>query len=175
MDLGRRRTLFVGAVGVTAAAAGAIAGLAWIRRDSASAALQAAEFTDLQGRTHHLAEWKGKILVCNFWATWCEPCRNEIPMLDALSREMSVNGVEVVGIAVDYAAKVRKFAIDYKITYPILVAGPAGIDLMRAVGNQSGGLPYTAFLDREGRIVGRRLGALDKVELQKWLGKMLKS
>jgi thiol-disulfide isomerase/thioredoxin len=173
MMLARRRALIFGAVGVAAAAAGAVVGLGLVRRNSANAALQAAEFTDLQGRAHRLGEWKGKILVCNFWATWCEPCRNEIPMLVALSREMAPKNVVFVGIALDYAAKVRDFAMDYKITYPILLAGPGGIDLMRAVGNQSGGLPYTAFLDREGRVVGRKLGALNKTDLQERLGEML--
>jgi thiol-disulfide isomerase/thioredoxin len=173
MMLARRRALILGAVGVAAAAAGAGVGFGLVQRDSANAALQAAEFTDLQGRTHHLAEWKGKILVCNFWATWCEPCRNEIPMLVALSGEMAPKNVVFVGIAVDHAAKVREFAKDYKITYPMLVAGPGGIELMRAIGNQSGGLPYTAFLDREGRVVGRKLGALNKADLQERLGEML--
>ena len=114
-------------------------------------------------------------MVCNFWATWCPPCREEIPMLIALSKKMEPKGVEVVGIAVDYAAKVRDFVKDYKVTYPVLVAGPDGLDLMRAAGNEVGGLPYTAFLDRQGKIVHEKLGALSQAEVDGQLGRMLRS
>jgi thiol-disulfide isomerase/thioredoxin len=175
MALGRRKALIVGSVGVAAAAAGALTALGLLWSDSGSAALQAAEFTDLAGKKRRLAEWKGKIIVCNFWATWCQPCRQEIPMLIAISRQMEAKGVEVVGIAIDHAAKVTDFARDYKITYPLLIAGPDGLDLMRATGNQVGGLPYTAFLDRKGKIVSRRLGALKESEVHQRLADMLRS
>lgn len=96
-------------------------------------------------------------------------------MLIALSRKMEPKGVEVVGIAVDFAAKVRDFVRDYKVTYPVLVAGPDGLDLMRAAGNEVGGLPYTAFLDRQGKIVHEKLGALSQAEVKAQLAKMLRS
>ena len=176
MAFGRRRALIAGAVGVAAAATGALVALGLQRSsDRSSAALQAAKFLDLEGRTRQLGEWKGKIVVCNFWATWCPPCREEIPMLIALSKKMEPKGVEVVGIAVDYAAKVRDFVKDYKVTYPVLVAGPDGLDLMRAAGNEVGGLPYTAFLDRQGKIVHEKLGALSQSEVEGQLGRMLRS
>ncbi|MBF6570886.1 MAG: TlpA family protein disulfide reductase [Candidatus Binataceae bacterium] len=175
MALGRRRALLIGAVGVAAAAAGALAGLGLRRSANGSAALQAAEFTDLKGRTRRLAEWKGKVVLCNFWATWCSPCREEIPMLVALSREMASKEVQVVGIALDSTPKVGEFARDYKVSYPLLLAGPDGIDLMRAVGNQVGGLPYTVFLDRQGRIVNRKLGALKEAEVRGRLAEMLRA
>jgi len=175
MALGRRKALILGTVGVAAAAAGALTALGLLRSDGGSAALQAAEFTDLEGRTRQLAEWKGRVVVCNFWATWCPPCREEIPMLVALNSRMEPKGVQVVGIAVDFAAKVASFARDYKITYPILIAGPDGIDLMREAGNQVGGLPYTAFLDHKGKIVGTKLGALKESEVNERLAEMLRS
>lgn len=96
-------------------------------------------------------------------------------MLISISRQMEAKGVEVVGIAIDHAAKVTDFARDYKITYPLLIAGPDGLDLMRATGNQVGGLPYTAFLDRKGKIVSRRLGALKESEVHQRLADMLRS
>lgn len=175
MTLGRRKALIIGAVGVAATAAGALAALGLLRSEDAGAALRAAQFTDLEGKTRRLAEWRGKVVVCNFWATWCPPCREEIPMLVALSKEMAPNGVEIVGIALDYAVKVEEFARDYKVTYPLLIAGPDGIDLMRATGNQLGGLPYTAFLDRRGRIVHRKLGALKEIQVRDWLAQMLRA
>ena len=175
MARGRRRVLIAGAVGVAAATVGALTGLGLSRSDRGGAALMAAELSDLAGRRRKLSEWKGKIIVCNFWATWCQPCREEIPMLMALNTQMASKGVQVVGIAVDYASKVSAFAQDYKITYPILVAGPAGLDLMRASGNQVGGLPYTAFVDREGKIASTKLGALKESETRQQLAQMLRS
>lgn len=176
MAFGRRKALIAGAVGVAAAATGALVALGLRRSmDRSSAALQAAKFSDLQGQTRRLAEWKGRIVVCNFWATWCPPCREEIPMLVALSKKMEPKGVEVVGIAIDFAAKVRDFVKDYGITYPVLLAGPHGLDLMRAAGNEVGGLPYTAFLDRNGKIVHEKLGALSQTEAEGQLAKMLRS
>jgi peroxiredoxin len=88
---------------------------------------------------------------------------------------MVSKGVQTVGIALDSAAKVRQFAIDYKVTYPLLIAGPDGIDLMRASGNQVGGLPYTALLDRRGRITHRKLGALNERQTRAWLVEMLQA
>ena len=96
-------------------------------------------------------------------------------MLVALSNEMSANGVEVVGIALDLAAKVAHFAVDYKVTYPLLIAGPDGINLMRAAGNRVGGLPYTVFLDRRGVIAHRVLGALKQPEVRSRLAEMLRA
>lgn len=165
----------LGAVGVAATAAGALAGLALLRFEDARNALQAVEFTDLEGRTRRLDEWRGKVVLCNFWATWCPPCRQEIPMLIVLSKEMAPKGVEIVGIAIDSAAKVAEFAKEYKVSYPLLIAGPNGIDLMRAAGNRVGGLPYTAFLDRRGKIAYRKLGALKEVEVRGRLADMLRA
>lgn len=175
MAFGRRKALIAGAVGVAAAAIGALVGLGLRRSsDRSSAALQAASFKDLDGRARRLREWKGKLLVCNFWATWCQPCREEIPMLVALSKEMAPKGVEIVGIAIDQGAKVRDFVTDYKVTYPVLLAGSDGLDIMRAAGNEVGGLPFTAFLDREGKIVHEKLGALNRSEVEGQLARMLR-
>jgi thiol-disulfide isomerase/thioredoxin len=175
MTHGRRKALIIGAVAVAAGAAGALAALGLLRPEDAGAALQAAKLTDLEGKTRRILEWRGKVVICNFWATWCPPCREEIPMLVALSKEMAPKGVEIVGIALDSAAKVQQFARDYKVTYPLLIAGPNGIDLMRASGNPVGGLPYTAFLDRRGRIVHRKLGALKEPQTRGWLAEMLRA
>jgi thiol-disulfide isomerase/thioredoxin len=124
---------------------------------------------------HGVDEWRGKVLVCNFWATWCPPCREEIPLLVSQRDALASKGLEVVGIAVDSAPKVAEFAKTAKISYPILVAEASGIGLMRELGNRSGALPYTVFLDRDGTIVARKLGALHRPELERILQKLLRA
>jgi thiol-disulfide isomerase/thioredoxin len=176
MALRRREALILGGVAVAAAAAGFLAGpLLLDRRRASSSALAAASFTDLQGTPRQLAEWRGRILVLNFWATWCPPCREEIPMLMAMRDKYASNGVEIVGIAIDLAAKVMEYAISMKISYTILIAGADGLDLVRKLGNSAGGLPYTVFADRKGEVWKSKLGALTQQELEALLGEMLKS
>lgn len=127
-----------------------------------------AQVTDLAGKKRNLNEWQGRILVLNFWATWCEPCREEIPAFMKVRDKMLRSGVEFVGIAIDQAAKVAQFAKAIGVNYPLLLAGGDGLDLMRKLGNPSGGLPFTIVFDREGSITFRNLGALSgpKIEAQ---------
>jgi thiol-disulfide isomerase/thioredoxin len=104
--------------------------------------------------------------VVNFWATWCEPCRAEVPALVRLRTEYASNGLEVVGIAVDSAAKVRDFAAEYRISYPLVIGGFETVDLSRRLGNKLGALPFTVVLDRSGRLVYTHLGAVSETELR---------
>jgi thiol-disulfide isomerase/thioredoxin len=171
MAPGRRELLILGGAGLAAAAAGFLVGplLLHLGGDGDDKALAAATFSDLEGRPRNLAEWRGKVLVCNFWATWCAPCREEIPLLVAARQKYGVGGVEIVGIAIDNGAKVREFAATFRISYPVLLAEANGLDLMRRLGNQGGGLPYTVIADRKGRVVHRKLGALKEAELDSLL------
>ena len=127
--------------------------------------LRAARFVDLGGRARHLSEWTGKLLVVNFWATWCAPCLEEIPLLMAARKSHARIGVEIVGIAIDMVSKVREFAAKLSIDYTVLLAGADGLELMRSLGNRSGGLPFTVFLDRSGTPVRTKLGVLRQTEL----------
>ena len=167
MKVGRRQALLLGAAGIAAAAAGFLVGPALLRLGSGGdgEALRAASFADLDGKMRRLDEWRGRVLVCNFWATWCAPCREEIPLLLEMRRKYGPGGVEIVGIAIDDAAKVRQFSASFSISYPILLAETDGLDLMRRLGNSGGGLPYTVIVDREGTLVHRKLGALKQPEL----------
>ena len=160
--------LILGGAGLAAAAAGFLVGPALLKLggDKESEALRAASFADLEGRQRRLTEWNGKVLVCNFWATWCAPCREEIPLLVASRQKYGPSGVEIVGIAVDNAVKVREFSATFKISYPVLLAEAEGLDLMRRVGNTGGGLPYTVITDRQGKLLHRKLGALKQDELE---------
>lgn len=171
MASARRELLILAAAGLAAGATGFLAGPALLRitGDGDGKALWSASFADLQGRVRRMAEWEGRVLVCNFWATWCAPCREEIPLLMAVREKYAPLGVEIIGIAVDNAAKVVEFAASFKITYPILVAETNGLDLIRQLGNKGGGLPYTVVSDRKGNLVHRKLGALKEAEVEGFL------
>jgi thiol-disulfide isomerase/thioredoxin len=171
MPLRRREVIAAGAVAAVATATGIALGP---RLDAASdsRALLATNFSDLSGRSRGLSEWKGKALVVNFWATWCAPCREEIPMLLELRAKYAHKGIEIIGIAIDQAAKVRQFSQDMKIVYPILVADHTALDLVRSLGNAPGGLPFTVVLDARGKLKHRKLGLLKQPELENWLGRV---
>lgn len=184
MKPGRRETLILGAAGLAAAAAGFLVGPAVLRSTDSTGpgeganigdpVLRAMTLLDLAGQSRRLGEWQGQVLVCNFWATWCAPCREEIPLLMAARLKYRPAGVEVVGIAVDNAAKVRDFSASLNISYPVLLAEAAGLDMMRRLGNSVGGLPYTVVTDRQGNVVQRKLGALKQGELERILDPLTK-
>ena len=167
MRLGRRQLLALGGVGALAAAAGALVGALGIQSANGAAALLAYSFRDLEGRTTRLRDWPMPLLLCNFWATWCAPCREEIPLLVAARRQYAVNGLEVAGIGIDQPAKLQSFAKDFEVDYPILVAGADSGDLMRDLGNRAAALPYSVLLDRRRRITYTKLGIWSQVELQR--------
>lgn len=127
--------------------------------------LMAAAFPDLQGRSRSLAEWRGSVLVVNFWATWCPPCLKEIPDFIRMQEKLRAKGVQFVGIAADQPDKVRLFASKYRMNYPVLLADMAVIEIARQAGNQAGGLPFTVILDREGKWVSSESGVLDEKRL----------
>jgi thiol-disulfide isomerase/thioredoxin len=120
---------------------------------------------DSAGRPHSLSQWTGTAVVVNFWATWCAPCREEMPILSKINQEYAGKGLQIVGIAVDSAANVRKFEDETKIGYPLVVGGIDIIDLARKLGNKAGALPYTVVLDLDGRIAGQHLGAISEAQL----------
>jgi thiol-disulfide isomerase/thioredoxin len=174
MEPARRRALALAGIGAAAAVAGGVAGALFVQSGSGAARLLATPFPDLSGKPRRLLEWQGRVLLCNFWATWCAPCREEIPLLIAAKQQYALAGFEVVGIGVDHATKIQEFAAKFAVPYPMLIAGPEALEIMRETGNKAGGLPYSVVLDRAGRIVARRLGAYEKVELDRalapWLG-----
>jgi thiol-disulfide isomerase/thioredoxin len=98
---------------------------------------------DLDGKEQALGQWKGKVLIVNFWATWCVPCREEMPEFVKLQKEFGDRGVQFVGIAVDDPAKVRQFAAELGLNYPALIGGYGAIELSKSLGNRVGALPYT--------------------------------
>ncbi len=115
---------------------------------------------DRDGRMRSIAEWDGKSLVINFWATWCAPCRREIPMLNALHAARARQNVEVIGIAVDFRERVLEYVGEVAIDYPLLIGEQDGLDALAQFGIDSAGFPLTIFTDNQGRIVTAHLGEL---------------
>lgn len=169
MTISRRDALLIGAAGAVAAAAGAVAGALALQSRSGAAQLLAARYPDMDGRVRRLLDWRGSVLLCNFWATWCAPCREEVPILVAAKQQWASHGFEVVGIGIDSADKIREFSKTYRVNYPVLVADGSALELLRKLGNQAGGLPYSVILDRTGSITQRHLGALKAADLSRVL------
>jgi thiol-disulfide isomerase/thioredoxin len=132
-----------------------------------------ASLADLAGHMQPLAQWRGKILVVNFWATWCAPCREEIPALIEVQEELATKGAQIVGIAIDQPDKVRPYAAEMRINYPILVGELDAMELTRAAGNAVGGLPFTVIVDRRGDIAGTVSGRVTAEKLRAMLGPLL--
>lgn len=173
MSPGRRDALILVGVAAGAAAVGGVVGALVLQSGSGAANLLASRFADLSGQPRRLVEWRGKALLVNFWATWCAPCREEIPLLDAAQQQFSTRGLQVVGIAIDNAVNVREYAASVKMDYPVLLADSSAVELMRSLGNTSGGLPFTVLLDRSGRLADRRLGPYSATELRAAVGALL--
>lgn len=133
---------------------------------AALAALQQARYPDPQGRPQALAQWSGKLRVVNFWASWCAPCREEMPDFDDLARQYHSQGVAFIGIAVDTLGNVQAFLQKHPVGYPILVGDGGAHGLARALGNTSGALPYTLVLDAGDRVVMQHLGRLPRATLE---------
>lgn len=171
--MSRRTGLIVLATGALAAGLGVAVN--WWRTEpapvaaGATAALFAATFPDADGRLQPLAQWRARPLVVNFWATWCPPCVEEMPDLQQVRNAYVDRGVEVIGIGIDNAARIAEFRDRHRITLPLLVAGAGGSELNRALGNGSGGLPYTVLIGADGSIRERHLGQVKSEQLRRWL------
>ena len=140
-------------------------GLGFKVADGASERLMLATFSDPSGKPQTLSLWRGKVLVVNFWATWCTPCREEIPELMKLQRKYASNGVQFVGIAIDNVAKVRNYSNEMHIDYVLLIGGIETLGMSRDLGNSAGVLPFTVVLDRAGKVAYAHAGALTEASL----------
>lgn len=137
--------------------------------------LQATRLPDASGKPQALADWKGKVLVVNFWATWCPPCRKEMPAFSRIHAKMADKGVQFVGIGIDSPSAIKEFALQTPVSYPLLIGGSEGLELIRTLGNPTGALPYTIVLGRDGQPALSRLGMIEEAELEKLLTPLLGS
>lgn len=167
----RRRWLLWG-VGAVAALGGA--GLAiWRMRpapvhEGAPDALWSAQFEDPTGRALSMEALRGRPLLLNFWATWCPPCVEELPLLNAFYGEHRAKGWQVLGLAIDQPSNVRKFLERMPLDFPVMLGGLGGTDLARGLGNEKGGLPFTVLFGADGSILKRKMGQLTAQDLQSW-------
>ena len=167
----RRRLLYAGVAG--AAALGG-AGLAWWKfqphamESGVEQALWSMEFERPEGGVVSLQSMAGKPLLLNFWATWCPPCVDELPMLNDFYRQQSPAGWQVLGLAIDQPSAVRKFLQRIPLEFPVGLAGLGGTDLGRSLGNLTGGLPFTVVLGASGRVLHRKMGQVTPQDLKEW-------
>jgi peroxiredoxin len=134
--------------------------------DTAVAALMQISMRDSAGKQRKMSEWQGKVLVLNFWATWCPPCVSEMPELVALQNDFVSKNVQVVGIGIDSPSNIREFSEKHQITYPLLLGGLEGTELSKQFGNQSGGLPFTLLIGADGSVRKSYMGRLDMEQVR---------
>lgn len=128
---------------------------------------------DMDGKRHALEDYRGKVVLINFWATWCPPCRREIPLLVDIQREFAARNVQVIGIAIDETEAVTEFAARIPFNFPVLVGQQEAVDLANAYLPDFIGLPFTAFADRDGRLVHVHTGELHREQIEAILGSLL--
>lgn len=171
-DPARRRGLYL-AVGGAAALAGV--GLGWVMQPQHAPsepppALWGLSFQSPDAAPIAMQAFLGKPLLLNFWATWCPPCVEELPLLDRFYTENKAKGWQVLAIAVDQSSAVKPFLQRMPLQFPIAMAGMGGVDLSKTLGNLSGALPFTVVLGSEGRVLHRKMGRVTPDDLRSWSG-----
>lgn len=131
--------------------------------------LGSTQFADTANQSRTLDGFKGKVIVVNFWATWCPPCREEMPAFSRLQETLASRGVQFVGIGIDSPSAIREFAHQAPVSYPLLMGGSAGMELMRELGNPNAALPFTIVLGRDGQPAFSHLGMLTESVLEERL------
>ena len=129
--------------------------------------------TDLNGKTQNLAQWRGKVLIVNYWATWCHPCREEMPGFSRLQDKYRDKGIQFVGISIDTVDKIIEFQKTTPVNYPLLIGDISIMESSAKLGNTRQALPFTAVFDREGRLSATKLGRLSEPELEGQLKELI--
>jgi thiol-disulfide isomerase/thioredoxin len=172
----QRRRLLGAGVAVSAAVAGA--GLAWRHRQTTGSpppndplaviGFWALKFDTPAGKSLDMSAFKGRLLLVNFWATWCPPCVQELPLLNRFYAENSKNGWQVLGVAVDQPDAVNRFLAQMPLGFSVALAGMAGVGLSKSLGNLSGGLPFTVVIGSDGAVLHRKMGQVSLADLSAW-------
>lgn len=128
---------------------------------------------DLKGQAQSLGQWRGKVLIVNYWATWCHPCREEMPGFSRLQDKYRDKGVQFVGISIDTADKIIEFQKLTPVSYPLLIGDIGVMENSAKLGNARQALPFTAVFDQQGRLVATKLGRLAEPELERQLKELI--
>ena len=162
-----RRNVLIGAAGVCAGAAGIWASLRGFEAaDRADLKpLWAAQFRDIDGNAVAMASLRGQPLIVNFWATWCGPCKEEMPDFQRFTQGPGGKKAKIVGIGIDSAANMQAFAKQLGISYLLLEGGAGGLDILTAAGDKPRALPFTVVTNTGGEAIFRKIGKLDHAEL----------
>jgi thiol-disulfide isomerase/thioredoxin len=173
--LSRRHWILAG-LGVTAGLAGAM--VAWQKfqphavMDEAIQNFWSQEFEKPEGGTLFMKALQGKPLLINFWATWCPPCIEELPLIDAFFNQNKSKSFQVVGLAVDQPSMVRRYLSQRPLSFPVGLAGFNGTELGKTLGNSQSVLPFSVIFDAKGRLLAQKAGKLDQSDLEAWLKKV---
>jgi thiol-disulfide isomerase/thioredoxin len=156
--------LLSGLIAIVFAATGVYFGNSHVQaatpQNGAVQSLFATSLPDLQNKDQALGQWKGKVLLVNFWATWCHPCVQEMPELSDLQAKGKIKNLQVIGIGIDSASNIQEFNAKYKISYPLYVGGTGGSELLRKMGDPAGGLPFSLLIGPDGEVKKTYLGGL---------------
>lgn len=175
--MNRRQWMMIGGISVLALAAG-IFSSHWILQtglasDPSIKAFFANPWQTPDGKSANTDDWRGKVLVVNFWASWCPPCVEEMPTLDKIAQEYVSKNVLIVGIGIDSPSNIRQFLEKTPVSYPIMIGGLDGSALAKQMGNAQGALPYTVIINAKGKSVFTKLGKISEEELKKAINSAL--
>ncbi len=175
--MNRRQWIIISVISLLALLAG-IFSSQWIGKtgmasDPSIKAFFANSWQTPDGKAAYSENWRGKVLVVNFWASWCPPCVEEMPALDKIQQEYASKNVLIVGIGIDSPSNVRDFLKNTPISYPIVMGGLEGSNLSRQMGNTQGALPYTLIINSKGKAVFTKLGKINEEELRNALNSVI--
>ena len=169
--MNRRQWISIAGISLVALLAGVLTSQ-WIYKtglasDPAIKAFFANPWQTADGKPVDTTQWQGKVLVVNFWASWCPPCVEEMPTLDKLQAEFKSQNVLFVGIGIDSPSNIRQFLEMTPVSYPIVIGGLEGSNLSKQMGNSQGALPYTIIINSQGKSTSSKLGKISEEELRK--------
>ena len=151
------------------------AGVAWWRLspqaadDGRTQAFWQLSFDQPDGAPLNMQDFKGKPLLLNFWATWCPPCIEELPLLESIWRQKSQNNLQILGLAIDQPSSVRRFLAQNQLSFPMGLAGLTGTELGRSLGNTASALPFSVLFNARGQVIAQKMGKLEAVDLSEWM------
>jgi thiol-disulfide isomerase/thioredoxin len=173
----RRQWIMIGGISLLALLAGVFSSQ-WISQtglasDPSIKAFFANPWQMPDGKPANSENWRGKVLVVNFWASWCPPCVEEMPALDRIAQEYASKNILIVGIGIDSPSNIREFLQKTPVSYPIVLGGLEGSNLSKQMGNTQGALPYTVVINPKGKSIYTKLGKISEEELKKAINSAL--